>query len=85
MLTQNCDSHPLLALMHKPDPSLPPDQQDKRSVIAIERADWDRWLRGSIEDALSLVKLPDADLFRHGPADAGVPAPLLPGAAPGQP
>jgi putative SOS response-associated peptidase YedK len=69
MLTQNCDTHPLLNRMHKPDPSLPPDAQDKRTVIAIERADWDTWLHGSIEQALALVKLPDEALFVHGPAE----------------
>jgi putative SOS response-associated peptidase YedK len=86
MLTQNCDQHPLLALMHKPDPTLPPDQQDKRAVIPIEREDWDRWLNGSLEDAMSLVKLPDADLFSHGAADPGKQADLqadLPLSGPG--
>ena len=84
MLTQNCDSHPLLSLMHKPDPALPPDQQDKRSVIPIERADWVRWLHGSLEEAMALVKLPEIDLFSHGPAEPGrhpqlLPLPGLPG------
>lgn len=31
MLTINADHHPLMSRMHKPDPKLPPDQQDKRS------------------------------------------------------
>jgi putative SOS response-associated peptidase YedK len=71
MLTQNCDHHPLLKLMHKPDPALPPDQQDKRSVIPIERAHWNQWLNGSIEEAMALVQVPDIDLFAHGAADPG--------------
>jgi putative SOS response-associated peptidase YedK len=81
LLTQNCDAHPLLNLMHKPDPALPPDQQDKRAVIPIERTDWDRWLNGTLEAAMTLVKLPEVDLFSHGAADPGqrvelpVPAP----------
>jgi hypothetical protein len=69
MLTQNCDEHPLLCLMHKPDPALPADQQDKRSVIPIERADWDTWLNGTVEEAMALVQLPPEDLFAHGAAD----------------
>ena len=69
MLTQNCDAHPLLKLMHKPDPALPPDQQDKRAVVPIERADWDRWLKGTMDEAVPLLKLPGEDLFRHGAAD----------------
>jgi putative SOS response-associated peptidase YedK len=72
MLTQNCDGHPLLSLMHKPDPALPPDAQDKRSVVVIERADWDTWLHGSVDEALALVRLSPPDLFSHGPADPAV-------------
>jgi putative SOS response-associated peptidase YedK len=70
MLTQNCDAHPLLNRMHKPEPALPPDRQDKRSVIAIEPADWERWLQGTPEEAMSLVKLCGEELFEHGPVQA---------------
>ena len=69
MITQNCDAHPLLNRMHKPDPSLPADKQDKRAVVALERIDWDRWLNGSADDALSLIQLPSLHLFKHGAAD----------------
>ena len=70
MLTQNCDGHPLLGLMHKPDPALGPDQQDKRAVVPLEAADWDQWLNGSVAQAETLIQLPPADLFQHGPAQA---------------
>lgn len=69
MLTQNCDAHPLLSLMHKPDPALPPHAQDKRSVVAIEKADWEQWLRGSPQEALELVRVPACELFSHGAAE----------------
>lgn len=74
MLTMNCDAHPLLKLMHRPELAadktpLPPEQQDKRSVIPIEQADWDLWLNGSIDDALSLIQLPPLHLIKHGAAD----------------
>lgn len=69
MLTQNCDAHPLLSRMHKPDPALPPHAQDKRSVVPIEREHWDQWLHGSSQQALDLVRLPPPELFSHGPAD----------------
>lgn len=69
MLTQNCDAHPLLKLMDKPDPALPPDQQDKRAVIPIDREQWDQWLNGTLEEAMALVKVPDVDLFSHGAAE----------------
>jgi putative SOS response-associated peptidase YedK len=59
MLTINADKHPLMKRMHKPDPKLPPDQQDKRSVIAIEHNDVDQWLHASPEDASLLIAPPD--------------------------
>lgn len=73
MLTQNCNAHSLLNRMHKPelDPKtkepLPLAQQDKRAVVPIEEEDWDRWLNGSIEDALALVKLPSLDVIQGRP------------------
>lgn len=76
MLTQNCDSHPLLKLMHKPDPFLPADRQDKRSVVAMEREQWDSWLHGPVDDALALVRLTPADAFQHGAADPSQQVPL---------
>lgn len=69
MLTQNCDGHPVLGLMHRPDKNQPIDKQDKRSVVPIERADWDTWLHGTQEQAASMIKVPDAELLEHGPAD----------------
>lgn len=38
MPTVNADADPLISRMHRPDPKLPPDQQDKRSVVVIEPA-----------------------------------------------
>jgi len=58
MLTINADGHPIMSRMHKPDPKLPPDQQDKRSVIAIDFADSDLWLQGSESEAKSLLRAP---------------------------
>lgn len=78
--TQNCDAHPLLNLMHKPDPKMPPNAQDKRAVVPIEAEDWEQWLHGTKEEAESLIKVPPIGVFRHGPADpikgAGVVLPL---------
>jgi putative SOS response-associated peptidase YedK len=69
MITQNCDGHPLLGLMHKPDPKLPPDQQDKRTVVPLAPGDWDQWLGGSVAQADALIRVPSVEMFRHGPAD----------------
>ena len=67
MLTLNADGHPLMSRMHKPDPKLPPDQQDKRSVVAIELRDVDIWLRGSTAEAIELVRVPPVEAFDAGP------------------
>ncbi|GAA4412340.1 SOS response-associated peptidase [Quisquiliibacterium transsilvanicum] len=67
MLTINADGHALMGRMHKPDPALPPDAQDKRSVIPIERADAEHWLAGSVEDARALMRVPRVDVFDAGP------------------
>jgi putative SOS response-associated peptidase YedK len=68
MLTLNADAHPLMRRMHKPDPKLPADQQDKRSVVAIEPADFDLWLGGPLEQALTLIRLTSVEQFLAGPA-----------------
>lgn len=67
MLTMNADAHPLMARMHKPDPKLGPDQQDKRSVIPIAREDVDPWLYGTPEQAQQLLQLAPADHFDARP------------------
>ena len=64
----NADEHPIMRRMHKPDPKLPPDRQDKRSVIAIEAADVDQWLAGTVPDAQALLRLPEFAVLEHGPA-----------------
>ena len=67
MLTVNADDHPLMCRMHKPDPKLPPDQQDKRSVVAIEVDDVERWLQGSVDDVAELLAPPAVELIEGGP------------------
>jgi hypothetical protein len=67
MLTVNADEHPLMSRMHKPDPRLKAEQQDKRSVVAIEQVDVEQWLTGSVGDAMSLIKAPEMGLIEAGP------------------
>lgn len=67
MLTVNADAHPLMSRMHRPDPKLPPDRQDKRSVVAIEPADLQMWLEGAPAAAARLVAPPDVDVMDAGP------------------
>lgn len=68
MLTINADGHPLMGRMHRPDPTRPPDMQDKRSVVPIEREDTDTWLYGTVEQAQELVRLASAETFEGEPA-----------------
>ena len=63
MLTVNCDGHPLLGRLHKPDPALPPDRQDKRSVVPLAPADWLAWLDGDEITARALMVAPATELF----------------------
>jgi putative SOS response-associated peptidase YedK len=68
MLTINADAHPLMRRMHKPDPKYGPDDQDKRSVVAIESAEVDRWLHGKPEQVRQLVAPPSMELIDDAPA-----------------
>jgi putative SOS response-associated peptidase YedK len=67
MLTVNADDHPIMSRMHKPDPKLPPDQQDKRSMVAIEPNAIEQWLRGDVAEASRLLVPPAVGLIDSGP------------------
>jgi len=73
MLTINADEHPLMRRMHKPDPKLAPDQQDKRSVIAIEADDVPQWLEGTLDEARALLRAPAPQLCDAGPVTPSPP------------
>ena len=81
MITQNCDDVPVLNLMHRPDPKRPPDMQDKRTVVPLEKMDWDTWLHGTVEQAEALIKLPALALFVHRAKDPAQQVELPVGAA----
>ncbi len=68
ILTVNCDGHPLLARLHKPDPELPDDAQYKRSLVPLETDQWRAWLGGSPSDAQALLVAPPMERF--DPTDA---------------
>lgn len=63
MLTCNCDAHPLLNRLHKPDPKLPANQQDKRSLVHIAPEHWDQWLTGSENEARELITPQATEVF----------------------
>lgn len=74
MLTLQANDHPLMSRMHKPDLDpqtkgpLPLHLQDKRSVIAIEQADVNQWLVGTVSEASELLRLAPIEVFDAGPA-----------------
>lgn len=67
MLTINADDHPLMSRMHRPDPKLSPDRQDKRSVVSIDFGNVDTWLHGSVDDAAALMRAPSVDVIEAAP------------------
>jgi putative SOS response-associated peptidase YedK len=76
MLTLNADHHPIMSRMHRPDPKRPPDMQDKRSVVPIERSVEDVWLFGTLEEARSIMALPPVEILKAiplGPTVDGSP------------
>ncbi len=75
MLTVNCDGHPLLGRLHKPDPKLAPDAQDKRSLVLLEPDEWEQWLVGDEAAARALLAPPPTerfDLAVTAPTDASL-------------
>jgi len=73
MLTVNADAHPLMRRMHKPDPKFGADEQDKRSVVAIDFANVDLWLDGGVDEVRPLVRPPSIDDINGAPARDGIP------------
>ena len=63
MLTVNCDGHPLLGRLHKPDPDRPADAQDKRSLVPLDAAQWSAWFGGTADEALRLLQPPPMERF----------------------
>lgn len=70
MLTVNCDDHPLLNRLHKPDPTRADGEQDKRAVVHIEPGHWATWLTASSEDARRLLLPAPLEMFDLRDANA---------------
>lgn len=77
MLTLNADEHPLMCRLHKPEPDLPPNAQDKRSAIPIETGDVELWPHGTADEANSLLRLAPVETFDAGPVSAASQSSLL--------
>lgn len=63
MLTVKCDGHPLLGRLHKPDPRLPADAQDKRSVVPLESEQWASWFAATPAEAMGMLMAPPLERF----------------------
>ena len=63
MITVNCDGHALLGRLHKPDPKLPDDAQDKRSVVPLEVEQWGAWLSATPGEAKAMLQAPPMERF----------------------
>lgn len=63
MLTINADTHPLFKELHKPDPKLPPEKQDKRMAVILEEAAYEAWLDAPVEHSMEFMRpLPASEL-----------------------
>ncbi|MDM0090329.1 MULTISPECIES: SOS response-associated peptidase family protein [unclassified Variovorax] len=69
MLMVNADADPLMSRMHKPDPKVAPDKQDKRSPIPLDPSDFDQWLEGTVEQARGLMRLGPTEVFDAEPQE----------------
>ena len=63
MITVNCDAHPMLSRLHKPDPKLPDHAQDKRSLVHVQPDNWAAWLHGAESDAAALLVPAPVEMF----------------------
>ena len=64
MLTVNADGHPVFQRMHRPG-------DEKRMVVILDPAEYDRWLQCTLDEALAMCRQ------WHGPLEAFA-APLAP-------
>lgn len=69
MLTMNVDADPLMSRMHKPDPKLAPDEQDKRGVMPLYLGDFDQRLEGTVEQARTLMRLAPPEVYDAEPME----------------
>lgn len=67
MLTINADTHPIFNQLHRPNPKMPADKQDKRMVVIVPEAQYTAWLDATPERSV--------DFLRQYPADRLVATP----------
>lgn len=57
MLTLNADTHTVFNQLHKPDPKLPADRQDKRMVAILPRGLYAAWLDAPASRGMDFMKM----------------------------
>ena len=55
MLTINADAHPLMKHMHRPNPDLPAEMQDKRMVVILPEAQYAEWLDAPVQQSMAFM------------------------------
>ncbi|WPB56627.1 SOS response-associated peptidase [Xylophilus sp. GOD-11R] len=76
MLTLNADAHPIFRELHRPDPRLGPDAQDKRMVAILPRGLYDAWLDAPVEKSMDFMRMFPADRLVAEARPAGPAAQL---------
>jgi putative SOS response-associated peptidase YedK len=61
LLTVNADAHPIMGQFH-------PDNDEKRSVVVIERESYDAWLNATMDEAMTFLAPIPATQFMSAPA-----------------
>ena len=61
MLTINADTHPIFRELHKPDPKLPADKQDKRMVVILNKDSYGAWLDAPASKSMEFMRQFPAD------------------------
>lgn len=66
MLTVNADAHPFMRRFHKPG-------DEKRSVVVLDEAEFDRWLDCPQDLMMSMMRLPEPDVLTGEPLPPAPP------------
>lgn len=61
LLTMNCDDHPVLNRLHKPD-------DEKRTLYLVPPGEYDAWLNATPDEARAMLTLSDPDRVVIAPA-----------------
>lgn len=72
MLTINADTHPIFKELHRPNPKMPTDKQDKRMVVILPEAQYGEWLDAPAASTFEFLQQYPADRLLATPEPKGV-------------